>query len=154
MTLGSAPFHLIPAMTIALATTDAHIARCFPVMQQLRPHLVADDFVVRVRRMQREGFHLAFLESGGEVRAVAGYRYQDKLFSGLNLYVDDLVTDATQRSHGHGRALLSWLADQARLQGCAQLELDSGVQRFEAHRFYLRERMHISAYHFVISLKS
>ncbi len=139
---------------IALAITDADIARCFPVMQQLRPHLVAADFVARVRSMQREGFHLAFLESDGAVRAVAGYRYYDKLFSGKNLYVDDLVTDATQRSHGHGRALLAWLAAEARARGCTQLELDSGVQRHDAHRFYLRERMHISAYHFVIALKA
>lgn len=141
-------------MTIALATTDADIARCFPVMQQLRPHLVAADFVTRVRSMQREGFHLAFLESEGAVRAVAGYRFYEKLFSGKNLYVDDLVTDATQRSHGHGRALLAWLTAEARARGCTQLELDSGVQRHDAHRFYLRERMHISAYHFVIALKA
>ena len=140
-------------MPILSAHSDADIARCFPVMAQLRPHLVEGEFVARVRRMQGEGFHLAFLEEAGAVRAVAGYRYQDKLFSGKNLYVDDLVTDATQRSHGHGHTLLAWLGDEAKRHGCVQLELDSGVQRFEAHRFYLRERMHISAYHFVIALK-
>ena len=138
--------------TIALATTDADIARCFAVMQQLRPHLVATEFAARVQRMQHEGFHLAFLAEDGAVRAVAGYRYYEKLFSGKNLYVDDLVTDTTQRSRGHGHALFAWLAAEARAHGCVQLELDSGVQRFDAHRFYLRERMHISAYHFVIAL--
>lgn len=139
-------------MKIALAESDAAIARCFPVMHQLRPHLIEADFVARVRRMQGEGFHLAFVEEAGAVRAVAGYRYYDKLFSGQNLYVDDLVTDTSQRSRGHGRALLAWLADQARAHGCVQLELDSGVQRFDAHRFYFRERMHISSYHFVTQL--
>jgi GNAT superfamily N-acetyltransferase len=88
------------------------------------------------------------------VCAVAGYRYYDKLFSGRNLYVDDLVTDASRRSRGHGAALLQWLADEAKRHGCVQLELDSGVQRFEAHRFYFRERMHVSAYHFVVGLKA
>ncbi len=139
--------------TITLATTDADIARCFPVMQQLRPHLVAADFVAQVRRMQGGGFHLAGLEEDGEVRAVAGYRYTEKLFSGKNLYVDDLVSDATERSRGHGRALLAWLVAEARRHGCAQLELDSGVQRAEAHRFYFRERLHLSAYHFVTALQ-
>lgn len=140
-------------MKIALASTDADIARCFAVMHQLRPHLVEAEFVVRVRPMQAEGFHLAFREDdSGTIRAVAGYRYQEKLFSGKNLYVDDLVTDTAQRSHGHGRALLTWLTNEAKRHGCAQLELDSGVQRHDAHRFYLRERMHISAYHFVIAL--
>ena len=139
--------------SIQLATTDTDIARCFAVMQQLRPHLVATNFVDQVRRMQREGFHLAWLEEDGAVRAVAGYRYYEKLFSGKNLYVDDLVSDSTQRSRGHGRALLAWLAEEARAHGCAQLELDSGVQRFDAHRFYFRERLHIAAYHFVTPLR-
>jgi GNAT superfamily N-acetyltransferase len=141
-------------MNIRFAETDTDLVRCFPVMQQLRPHLAAADFVARVRRMQRENFHLAFVEDEGAVHAVAGYRYQDKLFSGKNLYVDDLVTDATQRSRGHGRALLAWLIAQARANGCDNFELDSGVQRFEAHRFYFRERMHIASYHFVFPLKS
>jgi GNAT superfamily N-acetyltransferase len=140
--------------TIRLAETDTDIARCFGVMHQLRPHLVESDFLARVRSMQRDGFHLALLEDNGFVRAAAGYRFYDKLFSGRNLYVDDLVTDGTQRSRGHGHALLAWLADQARANGCAQLELDSGVQRTDAHRFYFRERMHISAYHFVTQLKT
>jgi len=139
-------------MTIRLATTDADIARCYSVMAQLRPHLVEDEFVARVRRMQAEGFHLALLEDSGAVAAVAGYRYYDKLFSGRNLYVDDLVTDATRRSRGHGAALLEWLGAEARRHGCVQLELDSGVQRFDAHRFYFREQMHVSAYHFVRAL--
>lgn len=135
-------------MHIAVAETDADIARCFAVMQQLRPHLVESDFVARVRRMQREGFRLAWLEDGGVVRAVAGYRYWDKLFAGKALYVDDLVTDTAQRSRGHGRALLGWLAQEAKRNGCVELELDSGVQRSDAHRFYFRERMHIASYHF------
>src|SRR5258706_15616803 len=135
-------------MKILPAETDADIARCFPVMQQLRPHLVAADFVARVRRMQREDFHLALVEDDGAVRAVAGYRYQDKLFSGKNLYVDDLVTDNTQRSRGHGRALLAWLVAQAPARGSDNFELDSGMQRFDAHRFYFRERMGITSYTF------
>ena len=36
--------------------------------------------------------------------------------------------------------------------GCAQLHLDSGVQREKAHRFYFREGMGVNAYHFRIEL--
>ena len=95
-----------------------------------------------------------YLDSAGAVRAVAGYRYYDKLHSGRNLYVDDLVTDSDDRSRGYGGKLLAWLNDEARAHGCVQLELDSGVQRFDAHRFYFRERMHVSAYYFVIPIKA
>lgn len=37
---------------------------------------------------------------------------------------------------------------RARAAGCSVLDLDSGVQRFDAHRFSLRERRHISSHHF------
>lgn len=142
------------SIQIALAQSDADILRCFPVMQQLRPHLVEADFVARVRRMQSRGFHLARLEEDGVVRAVAGYRYHEKLFSGSTLYVDDLVSDSTQRSRGHGAKLLAWLIQEARVHGCDVFELDSGVQRFDAHRFYFRERMKISSYHFTLPLRA
>ena len=138
---------------ITPAESDADILRCFPVMAQLRPHRVEAEFVARVRRMQSEGFRLARLEEEGTVRAVAGYRFHEKLFSGRTLYVDDLVSDTTRRSQGHGARLLAWLAEQARARDCDLLELDSGVQRFDAHRFYFRERLRIASYHFSRALK-
>lgn len=134
--------------TIRRAATDGEILRCFPVMHQLRPHLAEPDFVDRVRRQELGGYRLASLEEGGEVRAVAGYRLLDNLVSGRVLYVDDLATDASVRSRGYGSSLLRWLVEEARREGCQTLELDSGVQRFEAHRFYLANRMVISSHHF------
>ena len=122
-------------------------------MHHLRPHLVAEEFVPRVRRMHGNGFHLAFLEEDGIVRAVAGYRYLDMLFAGMTLYVDDLVTDPEHRSTGHGAALLIWLKEQAKQHGCEKLTLDSGVQREAAHRFYFRERMTIVGYHFSVPVQ-
>jgi GNAT superfamily N-acetyltransferase len=139
-------------MKIADAQTDEEIASCYAVMRELRSSLVDADFVTTVRRLQAGGYHLAFVTDEGRVRAVAGYRIQEMLWCGLHLYVDDLVTEDTARSRGYGHALLSWLAEKARARGCRQLQLDSGVQRFDAHRFYFRERMHIAAYHFTVDL--
>ena len=141
--------------SISLAETDADIARCFPVMSQLRPHLVESEFVGRVRRMQPQSYQLAFLADGsGTVRSVAGFRVMDMLFSGKTLYVDDLVTDSATRSQGHGDRLFDWLVDWARTHGCQEFSLDSGTQRVDAHRFYLRKRMKISSFHFSLPLKN
>lgn len=134
------------------ATTDAEIASAFPVMRQLRPHLDEATFVERVRAAERLGLRLVLHATGGRVVAVAGFRLIEQLKAGLVLYVDDLVTDEAERSRGHGDVLLHWLIAYAREQGCAAFELDSGVHRHGAHRFYLRHRMHISAYHFVLDL--
>ena len=86
------------------------------------------------------------------VRAVAGFRMLESLYAGRFCYVDDLVTDATGRSLGYGGVLFDWLVATARAEGCGRLELDSGVQRFAAHRFYLTKRMRISSHHFSLEL--
>jgi len=122
-------------------------------MFELRPHLEAATFVRLVRAMQREGYILAGLEDGGEVRAVAGFRINVLLARGKNLYVDDLVTSEASRSHAYGATLLQWLIQYARDKDCDSFDLDSGVHRFRAHRFYFREGMHINAYHFTLSLR-
>ncbi len=140
--------------TIALAQSVAKIARCHEVMRELRPHLsTGEEFIGRVQRQEREGFRLAFLEADGEVRAVAGYRIIELLFSGRTLYVDDLVTREADRSRGFGGQLFDWLVAEARREDCRALTLDSGVQRFDAHRFYLMKRMKIASHHFTLSLE-
>jgi GNAT superfamily N-acetyltransferase len=138
---------------IDIARTDQEIQDCWRVMAHLRTHVAEDEFVDRVRRqMAGSGYALARLESGGGVRAVAGYRVSECLAWGKFLYVDDLVTGPEFRSKGYGDALLTWLIEQAREQDCDQFHLDSGVQRFGAHRFYLRNRMEITSHHFVLKL--
>ena len=141
-------------MSIRLATSDLDIRRCFPVMLQLRSQLGEGEFLERVRRQMATGYELALLEFGNDVKAVAGFRIHENLFRGRHMYIDDLVTDTTQRSAGFGGELLDWLARHATEQGCANLDLDSGVQRFEAHRFYFRHGMSIGAYHFHRSLEA
>jgi GNAT superfamily N-acetyltransferase len=135
------------------ARSDAEIARCFPVMRELRAHL--DDstaFVARVKNQMAQGYRLTALEEDGEVRALAGWRISENLAWGKFLYVDDLITRAADRSRGHGESLFAWLVAEARREGCEQFHLDSGVQRFGAHRFYLAQRMEITSHHFGLQL--
>ena len=63
-----------------------------------------------------------------------------------------IVTDDAARSEGWGGQLLDWLIEAAREEGCQQFHLDSGVQRFGAHRFYLMKRMQITCHHFAMNL--
>jgi GNAT superfamily N-acetyltransferase len=141
------------AIDLRLASTDAEIAACHAVMSELRPHVRAEDFVARVRRQAKQGYQLLAGSVAGRVVAVAGFRLTEMLAWGPGLYVDDLVTAACERSKGYGEALMRWLIDYARQHGCEELHLDSGVQRFDAHRFYLAQRMKISSHHFAIDLR-
>ena len=138
---------------VRLAESAAEISRCFPVMAHLRPNLVAEKFVGRVEAQQTQGYRLAYLEDESAVVAVAGFRVMGMLATGRTLYVDDLVTDETQRSRGYGKAMLDWLQNYAREAGCETFSLDSGTHRQEAHAFYFRERMRVTSFHFAKKLE-
>lgn len=133
--------------------SDEAIAACYDVMAELRPHLSRAEFLPAVRAMQAGGLRLACIRAAGRVVAVAGYRISTNLFCGRHLYVDDLVTAGSERSQGHGRALLAWLRALAVEHDCEVLHLDSGVHRKRAHQFYLREGLELSSHHFSERLK-
>jgi GNAT superfamily N-acetyltransferase len=138
---------------ISPAISIAEITECFAVVKELRTHLEIADFVTQVQRQQQQfDYQLVYLRVDGIVQAVAGFRISESLAWVKFLYVDDLVSRSDMRSQGYGTKLFNWLLDYARSQECQQLTLDSGVQRFAAHRFYLRHRMNITSHHFSIEL--
>lgn len=138
---------------IHLAQSDDDIAATFGVMHQLRTKLVESEYVALVRKQQAQGYLVAYVREGEQVVAAAGFRLSRSLAWGDFVYIDDLVTDANTRSAGHGTRLLKWIIEYGRARGCKELHLDSGVQRFAAHRFYLRERMDITCHHFYLSIQ-
>lgn len=141
------------ALVVRKLTTDEDILAARGVMRQLRPQIPEAAYLETVRRMMKtDGYLQAAVFEGDTVVAVAGYRFMEMLFSGKSLYVDDLNTDETRRSRGHGKMLMDWLKEEARSHQCPQLQLDSGVQREHTHRFYFREGLTINCYHFRVEL--
>ncbi len=135
-------------MQVKLAESDADVERIAGVMLELRTAFDRADLVAQMRGQRAEGYQLAWVEADGEVLCVAGFVVGRKLAWGKHIYVDDLVTAARHRSTGAGRTMVEWLRSHAKALGCRELHLDSGVQRFDAHRFYLRERFNIDSHHF------
>lgn len=137
---------------IVRAESDDDIAKCFPVLAELRPHLQNAEFVSTINGLaERAGFKLAYLIDG-DVKAVAGYRVSEWLHTGKYLEIEDLVTTNAARSQGYGGLLFDWLVAEAKREGCRQLRLISGVQRTDAHRFYERKGMVHEAKYFSLSL--
>lgn len=129
-------------------------ALAYAAMAELRTHLTGDcdRFVTQVNEVQRQqGYRLfaAFDDAGGEAAAVAGFRRLSSLSWGDVLYIDDLSTRATARRRGHGRALLAAVEHEARELGCVAVHLDSGHQRYDAHRLYLGVGYAIRSHHFI-----
>jgi GNAT superfamily N-acetyltransferase len=137
-------------MHIKIAETDAEIELASEVMQQLRTSFSRQDLIAAIKSQRRSGYQIAYAEVDRKPVCVAGFVVSSKLAWGKAMYVDDLVTAEAYRSRGAGSAMIEWLRTRARELGCQQLHLDSGVQRFGAHRFYLRHGFNISSHHFSI----
>jgi GNAT superfamily N-acetyltransferase len=131
-----------------IAKTDSEIINCFETMAELRPHLMKEGFLATVREMEKGGYQLLYLEEDAVVVAVAGFRIARNLHMGKHLYIDDLVTAESQRSKGYGEALVNWLRELAKKEGCSYLHLDSGTHRGRAHKFYFEQGFTIASYHF------
>lgn len=134
---------------VELPPGDPRLAsEVLPVLSQLRNQLSADSFATVFEEGYPQGLRFTAAYDEGRCVGVAGWRLVACTSAGRKLYVDDLVTAVTARSQGVGARLLDHLLDRAREAGCTVLDLDSGVQRSDAHRFYMRERMIVSAFHF------
>jgi GNAT superfamily N-acetyltransferase len=119
--------------------------------RQLRPNLPAD-YAGYLERMFAEGIRMVQLADGDAVAAIAVWRTYLTTFGGRRFEVDDLVTDESRRSQGHGRTLLDWLERRAQALHCPGLALNSSCQRDRAHRFYFRQGYRILGFHFVKDL--
>lgn len=140
-------------INIVVALTDQEICKSYDVMSELRPGYTVEGYLAQVKKqMEIANFRIAMLSDSGVVHCVAGYRVTESLAWGKFMYVDDLVTSNKSRSRNFGKTMSDWLIAIAKEQQCTQFHLDSGVQRYSAHRFYLRERMDITCHHFMRAL--
>jgi GNAT superfamily N-acetyltransferase len=126
---------------------DALLKSAESVHRQLRPQLPAA-YVERMKVIFGGGARMAVALVHGKVAGLTVYRILEKTFTGRELYCDDLVTDEGQRSTGVGHALMAYMEKIGRDAGCDYIALDSGCQRQQAHKFYFREGLPITSFHF------
>jgi GNAT superfamily N-acetyltransferase len=138
---------------VDLEPGDDRLDEAVAVLRELRPHLTAASLAAVYAEGHPQGLRFTAAYDGGRCVGVAGWRIVATTANLRKLYVDDLVTTAAHRSTGVGRTLLDALAQRAEAAGCTALDLDSGVQRADAHRFYMREGLTISSFHFARGLR-
>jgi GNAT superfamily N-acetyltransferase len=136
-------------MKVQTATTDQDILKCWKALKELRTHLQEDQFLSLIKEMMTEGYQLAFIEGeNGYAVSVVGFRYLQFTFKGKHFYIDDLSTLPEARGKGHGGALIDHVCTLAKQKGYGFVTLDSGHQRFTAHRLYLNKGFIMTSHHF------
>ena len=135
-------------MEIKIATTEEDILKCRDVLLALRPHLIKENFVATIKEMINEGYTLAFIENGSKAAAAVGFRYLQFLYNGKHFYIDDLSTLPEYRGKGYAGKLLDYVINKAKENNFQCVTLDSGYQRFDAHRLYLNKGFTLNCHHF------
>ena len=135
-------------MEIKLAENESDILKCWDVLLALRPHLQKENFLPSINEMIQEGYQLAFIEEGGKAAAAIGFRYLQFLYNGKHYYIDDLSTLPEYRGKGYAGKLLDYVIAKAKAKGFHCVTLDSGYQRFDAHRLYLNKGFTLNCHHF------
>jgi GNAT superfamily N-acetyltransferase len=137
-------------LVVKEALTNPDICRVYSVVRELRPHIKSEnEFLERVRRqMAASGWRLIYVEDNSMPVAAAGFRISEWLAWGKALYVDDLICLESHRGKGFAEALMLWMEELAKKEGCGEFHLDSGTHRLAAHRFYHRLKLGIASFHF------
>lgn len=135
-------------MEVQFLEKNSDYSSVLEVLLQLRPNYNLDSLSAQIDKQLLNGYQVVYVKSSEGVLAVAGFRISEKLAWGKHIYIEELVTNSDFRSRGVGKFIMNWFKAYALKNGCEQIHLDSGVQRFSAHKFYLREGFNIASHHF------
>ena len=138
-------------MKIKIATEN-EIKYCYKMMHQVREDLSDKALHKMISDQIKNGYQLAYVLLENQVICVAGFTIGQKLSLGKHIYIDDFITDKSLNSNDAGKALLDFIKIYAKQQDCKSIQLDSSVDRHDAHKFYLNEDMHIVSHHFSFDL--
>lgn len=89
----------------------------------------------------RDADVLLAIEGEGNAGLASVYADILSIRYGPRCWLQDLVVASAHRGKGIGGRLIEAATEWARERGCTHLELSSGADRKDAHRFYLREGM-------------
>jgi GNAT superfamily N-acetyltransferase len=145
-------FCRVAMMEVKLVYSKEEIKKAALVFLELRPSFTLDSITKQIKAQIKEGYQIAVVEEDDEYLCAAGFVIVKKLAWGKHIYIDDLVTKSNKRSIGAGKLIIDWFKKFAIENDCKEIHLDSGVQRFDAHKFYLREGFIISSHHFTLKL--
>lgn len=139
-------------MEIKIATEE-EIKYCYKIMHQIKKELTEKDFLKSISLQIKNGYKIAYITDNNQIICVAGFTIREKLAWGKHIYIDDFVTDKSVKFSDAAKALLDFIKIYAKQQNCTSIHLDSSVDRYDAHKFYLNQDMKIDSHHFSFDVK-
>ncbi|MBU6467919.1 MAG: GNAT family N-acetyltransferase [Betaproteobacteria bacterium] len=119
--------------------------------RSLRPS-IPNPYLEAMRAVFNSGAEMSVAMEGDQLCGLVVYRITTNTMVGKKIYSEDLVADPKAPVKGVGHLMMDYLKEVGKQRGCVSLELESGTQRDQAHRFYFKEGFVIKAFGFKQSL--
>jgi len=136
---------------IKTATTE-DFNNVYPLFEQLWPNKELNREALREvfeRGVSSQTDELLCAVSDGSIVGFCAYAVVNNLWQeGAIAYVYAMVVDENFRGNGYGSKLMREVIARAKDKGLNRVELDSGFQREQAHRFYQKLGFEKRAYLF------
>lgn len=147
----------MPEIVINLPTAE-DFDGVYALLLQLWPESEMDkDRLNQVyrRTLETEQFQYRVARQGRDIVGFISWGVKNNLWAqGWLLHIDDLIVDERCRSRRVGTVLMDHAQQYALDHDCRYLELDSGLHRVNAHRFYERYGYSKRAYNFIYEIKA
>ncbi len=132
---------------------ENELAIMMPLIETLNPDIPPAVLAQRLAEIRENDYRCAGAFVDDRCVGVAGMWFGTRFWCGRYVDIDNVVVDPSWRGHGIGQALLDWVEDYARRQGCEKAVLDAYVTNDRAHAFYMRRGYRIIGFHFDKDLK-
>ncbi len=125
------------------------VPKLLPLLQQLNPNLAEEVLIARHQAMFGYNNHYCMGMFRGDILiGLSGLWITERLYSGKQVELDNVIIDASQQSQGLGKVFLAHLEQWAKEKGCLTVELNAYVQSNRAHKFYFKEGFKVLGFHF------
>lgn len=87
-----------------------------------------------------------------ELIGVFGLWFMTRHYAGKSCEPDHVFIKSGYQNRGFGKQIFEFIFDYSRKKGCETSELNSYVQNFRSHKFYMNHGYVIKGYHFLKKL--
>jgi len=133
-------------------TTLEEMLTQFPLIQQLQPKLIFEEYKTMLPEMIRYGYFQVGVFENEKCIGLSGIWISTKLYSEKYLEMDNVIIDEKYRSKGIGKLLTDWCINKAKENNCKRVMLDAYLENEKAHLFYEREGFVKKGFHFIKAL--
>lgn len=137
-----------PTIKIRELASAADWRAIAPLVQQQNPDIPPTECAALLKSMRAGGYRCAGAFQGKALVGIMGFWIGFRFWCRKYIDIDNVIVDEAARSQGIGKALLAWVEEIARAEGCTMAVLDSYTTAHRAHRFYFREGYVVLGYHF------